>query len=152
MKSKTSKKMKWATGLMMINVLFMIPSLLGFFIPDLYPGIYLQKDAGMTLEMVRNYNEGVYKVILLGFQGIGFGVLCMHIMYSPIILFPYRKGEKWAWFTLLAEATACWVINMILEAQHETYSMVFYSIIPLTATAISLFLSYQETFSSKSKS
>ena len=123
---KTSKRMKWAVGLMLLNVIMLIPSALFLgFVP--------------------------------GFRAIAFSAISIQLLWWAIILIPYKRGEKWAWYICLFLCLWVWMGNIVEEIPTVVRSdiplvrlgafwVAFLSLIPIGATVISLVLSYKESF------
>lgn len=142
-----NRKMNWAVILIGLTMLMLIPSILQFFSADLYIGIYTKALADLTFPQVVDLNGGLAKVLEISFQGMGLGVLGIHMFVWPILLIPYRKGEKWAWYTLGISLPLLWIGNFYLESQGNSGSfLILYSFIPITLIVISLVLSYRTVF------
>ena len=143
---RTSKAMLWATILMLVVVLWNSPSIIQLFIPDLYVGIYIDSLADMSKAEAQALNAGLYEVILLAFQALGLTIFGYLLISVPVILIPYRKAEKWAWFTLGGFWLFVWGGNMILGLIANDWLDFYYSIPALVVVAVSLGLSYKQTF------
>jgi hypothetical protein len=68
------------------------------------------------------------------------------LLVLSIILWPYRKGEKWAWYTL-------WLVPAVLVGQGLWYSVFlgdFSEMLPsiaiVTVTLVALLLPYRKFF------
>ena len=146
---KTSKSMKWAVALMLVVVLLNLPSIFQLFVPDLYVGIYTESLAGLSKVEAQSVNPGLYQVILLGFQALGLSIFGYLLLSVPVILIPYKRGEKWAWISLLSMWSLMWGVNIYLGWTSNDMFDVYYSIPALVCVAISLGLSYNETFKKK---
>ena len=149
MNKKISKSMKWAVGLMLVPMLMFLPSIINFFIPETYVDIYLQNDAGISISELQNSQPGIAKIILLGFQGMGFTIIGYHLFAWPLILIPYKKAEKWAWLTLGITQLWLWMVNTIIEAQHsDSTFLTAFSICAIICIILSLLFSYRTVFKS----
>jgi len=146
---KTSKSMKWAVALMLGVVLLNLPSIFQLFVPDLYVGIYTKSLAGLSKVEAQALNPGLYQVILLGFQAVGLCIFGYLLLSVPVILIPYKRGEKWAWFSLMAMWYLVWGVNMFLGWTSNDMIDVYYSIPALVLVTVSLGISYKETFEKK---
>ena len=143
---KTSKSMKWAVALMLVVVLLNLPSIFQLFIPDLYVGIYTESIAGLSKDEAQTLNPGLYQVILLGFQALGLSIFGYLLLSIPVILIPYKRGEKWAWFSLMAMWYLMWGVNVYLGWTSNDMFDVYYSIPALILVTASLGISHKETF------
>ena len=47
-------------------------------------------------------------------QFSGFYLFSVGLFFTPIVLVPFRKGEKWAWYTTLVAAGVALVGQMVL--------------------------------------
>ena len=56
---------------------------------------------GITVSQIRAFNPNVMNQITLLFQFTGLYMFGTTSSAAIIALFPYRKGEKWAWYTQL---------------------------------------------------
>jgi len=56
---------------------------------------------GVTASQIRDFNPNVMDQITLQNQFTGLYMLSMALIFCVISLVPYRKGEKWAWYTAL---------------------------------------------------
>jgi len=140
---ETSKSMKWAVALMLGVVLLNLPSIFQLFVPDLYVGIYTESIAGLTKVEAQATNPGLYQVILLGFQAVGLSVFGYLILSVFIILIPYKRGERWAWFSLMAMWYLMWGVNIYLGWKSNDMLDVYYSIPAVVFVTVSLGISYK---------
>ena len=134
---------------MMVPVVLNSPSILQLFKPDLYVGIYIESLAGMTKAEAIALNSGLYQTILLGFQALGLSIFAYLLLSIPVILIPYKRGQKWAWKSLLIFWIFLWGGNMFLGYISNDMFDFYYSIPPLVCVATSLGLAYKETFKKK---
>ena len=112
-----SKAMTWAWILMLIQgFVMLIPCTFGFFYPEWSAGIVVKTIAGMSVAEVSSMYPELWQVIKLGFRGIGFAMIGSNLMALFIIIIPFRKGEKGAWFLLLILGLFYWITNVPLEA------------------------------------
>ena len=56
---------------------------------------------GVTVTQIRAFNPNVLNQITLLFQFTGLYMFGTTSMAAILALLPYRKGEKWAWYTQL---------------------------------------------------
>lgn len=127
--------------------ILLIPSTLQFFVPSLYVGIYTKGIAGMTAEQVIALNPALFEVMKLGFRGIGFTVIGLLMLSVPIILKPFRIGEKWAWITLMSTWTFMWITNLVLKVQSGGgMFLIIYSVVAIALLFLGGFLAYEGTF------
>lgn len=137
------KSMTFPTLLMAISIAFYIPSILQLFKPDMYVGIYLMKVAGISIEQLRATSPEIAHIACLGFQGIGLGALGYHLLAWPLLFIPFRKGEKWAWYTLGFGQLILWSINLYIEVQNGSLPVIIYSVVTLVIIVFSLMTSYR---------
>ena len=81
-------------------------------------------------------NAGLYEVILLAFQALGLTIFAYLVLSLSVILIPYRKAEKWAWFTLGGFWLFLWGGNMILGLIANDPLDFYYSIPALVVVAV----------------
>lgn len=137
----TQKKQKWAVALMILPMVMFLPSILNFFIPATFVDLYLVHDANISIAELQETHEGIASVLLLGFRGMGFTIIGYHLLAWPIILIPYRKGEKWTLPVLLIAQIFIWTANAVLEYQHNgTFFMVAYSLVAIIAITVSVII------------
>jgi len=82
-------------------------------------------------------------------QLAGFYLFGCGIYFTPIALIPFRKGEKWAWYTALISGGITLVGQLIL-VYHEGSNLPSF-ILPVTALlvvlwAVAIVLPYKEIF------
>lgn len=56
---------------------------------------------GVTISQIRDLSPKLVDAIELAVQLRGVYLLIFALFWSVISLIPYRKGEKWAWYTML---------------------------------------------------
>jgi hypothetical protein len=71
-------------------------------------------------------------------QFSGFYLFSVGLFFTPIILIPFRKGEKWAWYTTLGAAGVALVGQMFLVYNAGSALAEFY--LPASAVLIILWL------------
>ncbi len=91
-----SKKLDIAAGLIaIVDVIGIIYALQDFLIP------IDEALLGVTVSQIRAFNPNVLNQITILFQFTGLYMFGTTSMAAIIALLPYRKGEKWAWYTQL---------------------------------------------------
>ncbi|MFB0533098.1 MAG: hypothetical protein ACETVU_05450 [Desulfatiglandales bacterium] len=101
----------------------------------------------MTAEQVIALNPALFEVMKLGFRGIGFTVIGLLMLSVPIILKPFRIGEKWAWITLMSTWTFMWITNLVLKVQSGGgMFLIIYSVVAIVLLFLGGFLAYEGTF------
>jgi hypothetical protein len=121
----------------------MIPSTLQFIFPDLYVGIYKEGVAGMTIEQVQEINPSFYEIMRTGFQGIGVTVIGILGLSVPILFIPFRRKEKWAWYSLVGCWGFMWLVNLVMElkSSEELWTLI-YSPVALILIILGAIFSY----------
>jgi hypothetical protein len=93
---KLSKKLDIAAGLIaIVDVIGIIYALQDFLVP--IDEVLL----GVSVSQIRAFNPNVLNQITILFQFTGLYMFGTTSMAAIIALLPYRKGEKWAWYTQL---------------------------------------------------
>lgn len=146
MKTTYQTRMKWAVGLMLVPMVLFIPSMIQFFVPDLYINIYLHGSAGTSLDAVASTMPHVDDVLKAAFQGIGFSAIALHMLLWPMILIPFKKCEKWAWYTVGCSNLFLWGANTYVERTGASTFLILYSVVALAAILTSLILSHKPVF------
>src|SRR5665647_3054946 len=98
MTEKAYEKYAWIL-LFAIGVIFLVaavPATLGI---NTDPGT-VERIAGMTLNELKVSNPGFYNLYIFYFSFGGLSDLGVAFFITAISLTAYRKGEKWAWYTL----------------------------------------------------
>ena len=91
-----SKKLDIAAGLIaIVDIIGIIYALQDFLIP--IDEVLL----GVTVSQIRTFNANVMDQITILFQFTGLYMFGTTSMAAILALLPYRKGEKWAWYTQL---------------------------------------------------
>ena len=91
-----SKKLDIAAGLIaIVDIIGIIYALQDFLIP------IDEALLGVTVSQIRAFNPNVLNQITILFQFTGLYMFGTTSMAAIIALVPYRKGEKWAWYTQL---------------------------------------------------
>jgi hypothetical membrane protein len=71
-------------------------------------------------------------------QFSGFYLFSVGLFFTPIILIPFRKGEKWAWYTTLVAAGFALIGQMILVYNAGSALAEFY--LPASAVLVILWI------------
>ena len=91
-------------------------------------------------------NQQVANYLLLIFRElsvIGFLLYCFSI---AIIIMAYRKGEKWAWYTLFAGSTVEYIFLIILDSFIGNIQFVIIFVILLLTAWVGLLIGMEDTF------
>jgi len=91
-------------------------------------------------------NQQVANYLLLIFRElsvIGFLLYCFSI---AIIIMAYRKGEKWAWYTLFAGSTVGYIFLIILDSFIGNIQFVIIFVILLLTAWVGLLIGMEDTF------
>ena len=88
------------------------------------------------MELSSPFFEGTYSVMAaLGIFSLGFNLFAL-----VVILVPYRRGERWAWFTL-------WMLPLMWLAQFALAPALLYYLVLAIITTVGLVLPYRRFFS-----
>ncbi|MFQ6088693.1 MAG: hypothetical protein ACE5K0_07320 [Candidatus Methanofastidiosia archaeon] len=68
----------------------------------LLPGSEISGEELPTVSQIRDFSPKLVDTIDLSTQTRGLYLLILALFWSVISLIPYRKGEKWAWYAMLA--------------------------------------------------
>jgi hypothetical protein len=91
-----SKKLDIAAGLIaIVDIIGIIYALQDFLIP------IDEALLGVTVSQIRAFNPNVLNQITILFQFTGLYMFGTTSLATIIAVLPYRKGEKWAWYTQL---------------------------------------------------
>jgi hypothetical protein len=105
---------------------------------------------GVTVAQIRNFNVNVMEQITYLYQFTGLYLLCTGLSSCIIALIPYRKGEKWAWYTQLVFGGLALVGQFILIFIDSALLPAYYlplSIILIIIWLIGIILPVKEFFS-----
>jgi hypothetical protein len=81
--------------------------------------------------------ENVYPIMgALGIASVGFNIFAL-----VIVLIPYRRSERWAWYTL-------WMLPLMWLAQFALAPDLYYYLVLAVLSAVGLILPYRRFFSS----
>ncbi len=116
-KTRIYEKYGWVWYLA-LGLLWLVVGLNQLFTPE----VLLEDDAlhitGMSLSELEVSSPETFKLILWLYQGLGNLKISWSLLVIAITLTGYRKGEKWAWYTL-------WLVPTILvcSAIYNIYFM-----------------------------
>ena len=57
--------------------------------------------SGVTVSQIRAFSQDLQDYMILTNRFFGLGLLSAGLFVCVVSLIPYRKGEKWAWYTML---------------------------------------------------
>jgi hypothetical protein len=88
---------RWLWKVLMIPVcLILVFGLLGTFYPHLYMAFYLKQSASTSLGAFSTTSPEIALLLEVIFRANGLGMTMSGILAIFIILFAFRKGEKWS--------------------------------------------------------
>jgi hypothetical protein len=106
----------WLWKAMMIPACLVLGfGVLGVIYPDIYMNFYLGQTAGTTLEVLSDTQPEVALLLDVIFRANGLGMTMSGILSVFIILFAYRKKEKWSIPALLITGGIGIIGEIILE-------------------------------------
>jgi hypothetical protein len=144
-KERVNEKYGWIVFLG-LGLLWLVVGLTQLFNPEEYLDNEVQHITGMSLsELEASFPEATEMVRFL-FGSVGVLKTSWSLLVLSITLWPYRKGEKWAWYTL-------WLVPAVLVGQGLWYSVFLGDFsemlryIPIvTLTLLALLLPYRKFF------
>ena len=144
-KERLNEKYGWVVFLG-LGLLWLVVGLTQLFNPEEYLDNEVQHITGMSLsELEASFPEATEMVRFL-FGSVGVLKTSWSLLVLSITLWPYRKGEKWAWYTL-------WLVPAVLVGQGLWYSVFLgdfsemLAYIPIvTVTLVALLLPYRKFF------
>ena len=144
-KERLNEKYGWVVFLG-LGLLWLVVGLTQLFNPEEYLDNEVQHITGMSLsELEASFPEATEMVRFL-FGSVGVLKTSWSLLVLSITLWPYRKGEKWAWYTL-------WLVPAVLVGQGLWYSVFLGDFnemlryIPIvTVTLVALLLPYRKFF------
>ena len=144
-KERVNEKYGWIVFLG-LGLLWLVVGLTPLFNPEEYLDNEVQYITGMSLsELEASFPEATEMVRFL-FGSVGVLKTSWSLLVLSITLWPYRKGEKWAWYTL-------WLVPAVLVGQGLWYSVFLGDFnemlryIPIvTVTLVALLLPYRKFF------
>jgi hypothetical protein len=144
-KERLNEKYGWVVFLG-LGLLWLVVGLSQLFNPEELIDNEAQHIIGTSLsELEASFPEATELVRFL-FGTVGVLKTSWSLLVLSIILWPYRKGEKWAWYTL-------WLVPAVLVSQGLWYSVYLgdfsemLAYIPIvTVTLVALLLPYRKFF------
>jgi hypothetical protein len=142
---KLSKKLDMAAGLIaIVDVIGIIYALQDFLVP--IDEVLL----GVSVSQIRAFNPNVLNQITILFQFTGLYMFGTTSMAAIIALLPYRKGEKWAWYTqlviggiaLIGQLVIVYIAGNLLPSY-----MLPFNVVLIIFWLIGIFLPIKEFFS-----
>ncbi|MEJ2272764.1 MAG: hypothetical protein P8X91_09905 [Candidatus Bathyarchaeota archaeon] len=140
-----SKKLDIAAGLIaIVDVIGIIYALQDFLVP--IDEVLL----GVSVSQIRAFNPNVLNQITILFQFTGLYMFGTTSMAAIIALLPYRKGEKWAWYTqlviggiaLIGQLVIVYIAGNLLPSY-----MLPFNVVLIIFWLIGIFLPIKEFFS-----
>jgi hypothetical protein len=112
----TEMKRKWLWKVIMVPAcLVLFFGVLGAVYPDVYMDFYLNQTAHITLKALTATQPEISLLLEVIFRANGLGMTMSGILAIFIILFAFRKGEKWSVPALLIAGGAGIIGEIILE-------------------------------------
>ena len=107
---------KWMWKLLMMPAcLILIFGLWGALFPGGYMDFYLGQAAHTTVEALSRDQPGISNLLEVIFRANGLGMTMSGILSICIILFAFRKGEKWSIWALAIAGGVGLIGEIILE-------------------------------------
>lgn len=103
----------------------------------------------VSLSQIRNFNPDVMDKLTLLYQFNGLRLFVMGLFFCVMSLVPYRKGEKWAWYSMLGIGGFGLIGSLILVYAYIAIQDSFFlygSIILIVVWAIGMVLPVKEIF------
>ena len=89
--------------------------ILGVVYPDVYMDFYLQKSGNITLDVLSTTQPEISLLLEVIFRANGLGMTMSSILFIFIILFAFRRGEKWSVPALVIAGGIGLIGEIILE-------------------------------------
>jgi dihydroorotate dehydrogenase len=144
-KERVNEKYGWVVFLA-LGLLWLVVGLTPIFNPEEYLDNEIQHVIGMSLsELEASFPEAT-EMVRFQFGTVGVLKTSWSLLVLSITLWPYRKGEKWAWYTM-------WLVPAVLVSQGIWYSVYlgdfnemlrYFPIV--TLALVGLFLPYRKFF------
>jgi hypothetical protein len=107
---------KWLWKVIMIPACsILILGIIGVVYPDAYMDFYLQQSANTSLDTLSTTQPEITLLLEVIFRANGLGMTMSGILAIFIILFAFRKGEKWSVLALGIAAGIGLIGEIILE-------------------------------------
>jgi hypothetical protein len=94
-----------AVLLLILGIWFMVESLMMLFTPQMYLDVWIpmmnEELRPITVSEIEALGQNLLGFITFTTQMLGLVAVFASLLFLVIILIPYRKGEKWAWYTML---------------------------------------------------
>ena len=141
-----SKSLNIAAGLIaIVDVIGIAYALQNLFLVPIDEGLL-----GVTISQIRAFSPNVLNQIISLFQFTGLYMFGTTSSAAIIALLPYRKGEKWAWYTqliiggiaLIGQLVLVYIAGNLLPAY-----MLPFNIVLIILWLIGIFLPIKEFFS-----
>jgi hypothetical protein len=88
---------KWLWKILMVPAcLILILGVIGTFYPYLYIDFYLEQTLNLSFEALSTTSQGLARLLEVIFRANGLGMTMSGILGIFVILFAFRKGEKWS--------------------------------------------------------
>ena len=92
-----SRILNIATALL---VIFGIWPIIGGLMVSLMPEWYIEM-SGVTVSQIQAFSQDLLDTMILTNRIFGPGIVSAGLFVCVVSLIPYRKGKKWAWYTML---------------------------------------------------
>ena len=144
-KERLNEKYGWVVFLG-LGLLWLVVGLTQLFNPEELIENEAQHIIGMSLSELEALFPEATELVRFQFGTVGVLKTSWSLLVLSITLWPYRKGEKWAWYTL-------WLVPAVLVGQGLWYSVFlgdFSEMLPsiaiVTVTLVALLLPYRKFF------
>ena len=101
-----SRRLNVASALLVIiGILLLFEGLMALFLPETTLGDWIpgmnEELRPPTVSEIRGLGQNLLDFMTYKIQWFGLVVLFFSLLWIVISLIPYRKGEKWAWYSML---------------------------------------------------
>jgi hypothetical protein len=106
----------------------------------------------VSLSQIQNFSPDVMGKLTLLYQINGLRLIVMGSFFCVISLLPYRKGEKWAWYTMLGIRGFGLIGSLVLVYAYiaiQDPTFLYGSIVLIVLWAIGMILPVKEIFGKK---
>lgn len=131
-------KVSWKI-LLIISCILILVSLIAIFTTKGFVSSDFQSFGQSWSELLKD-NSQLAKYSLLLYREVAVMIVIINIYSIGIILTGYKRGEKWAWFVILAGTIIGFGFDMFLNIDIGNFTMVIVSIVLLVIALVALSL------------
>ncbi len=140
-----------------VATVFMIvhDAMLGFWglllwiLPERVLAVSAQSFLGRSWDSVAQSDSRLSQLVVYYMRFWGMEGLLMAVALALITVFPYRRGVRWAWISLLVCCSLGWVAAIALDVQLSLLSITYIEIVPLLLCWTSLAIAGRTVFSNR---